>query len=188
MKMSELFKELSQSGVRFLHKNNKVDLKLPKDLDKNLKSKLIKNKIEFKYFLDNIYGISKINKRPLWNSQKSVLCSFSQQRLWFIDQLQGGSSEYNIPAALEVVGNFNLDVAEQAISDIIKRHEILRTVYLECNGEVLQKVNSSFEFKLNREDLSGYSSIEQEDKVAKLIELNRSFAFDLQNDLMIKAS
>uniref|UniRef100_UPI003D11C779 condensation domain-containing protein n=1 Tax=Gynuella sp. TaxID=2969146 RepID=UPI003D11C779 len=55
--------------------------------------------------------------------------SYAQQRLWFIDQLSGGSAHYNIPGALRVQGRFDDQVAEQALQRIVDRHEPLRTVF-----------------------------------------------------------
>ena len=60
--------------------------------------------------------IRAVTRKP----EEVVLSSFAQQRLWFIDQLQGGSPEYNMPVALEVSGDFDIEIAEQAIRRIIK--------------------------------------------------------------------
>ncbi|HHL31124.1 MAG TPA: amino acid adenylation domain-containing protein, partial [Oceanospirillales bacterium] len=49
--------------------------------------------------------------------------SFAQQRLWFIDQMDAGSAHYNIPSALHMQGNFKVDMASQAFTAIIQRHE-----------------------------------------------------------------
>ncbi|MCG8315024.1 MAG: condensation domain-containing protein, partial [Pseudomonadales bacterium] len=53
--------------------------------------------------------------------------SYAQQRLWFIDKLEGGSPKYNIPFALKLQGELNIDALQTAINDLIQRHEILRT-------------------------------------------------------------
>ena len=53
------------------------------------------------------------------NNQKLPL-SFAQQRLWFIDRMQGGSAEYNMPAAMRVSGEFNVEAAEQALKILFK--------------------------------------------------------------------
>mgnify|MGYP000521792855 CR=1 FL=1 len=83
--------------------------------------------------------IRAVTRKP----EEVVLSSFAQQRLWFIDQLQGGSPEYNMPVALEVSGDFDIEIAEQAIRRIIKRHESLRTVFAANGGDTIQiiKIN-----------------------------------------------
>ncbi len=56
--------------------------------------------------------------------------SFSQQRLWFLDQLDPGNLSYNIPAAVNIVGKLNISALEQSLNQIIHRHESLRTVFV----------------------------------------------------------
>src|SRR6266550_1856412 len=66
--------------------------------------------------------------------------SFSHQRLWFIHQLQGGSPFYNIPIALTLSGPINQTALEQALQEIIRRHESLRTVFIQRDGQTYQHV------------------------------------------------
>src|SRR5688572_7040481 len=51
--------------------------------------------------------------------------SFAQRRLWFIDQLEGGSSQYNMPTALQLAGDVDLDAIEWALGEIVRRHAVL---------------------------------------------------------------
>ncbi len=87
--------------------------------------------------------------------------SFSQQRLWFLDQLEPGSPLYNIPAVLRLKGNLNISALEQSFKEIIKRHEVLRTVFSEEKGEAVQIVSESFSFKIDQTDLKGTPEAER---------------------------
>ncbi|WP_231102277.1 AMP-binding protein, partial [Pseudoalteromonas luteoviolacea] len=60
--------------------------------------------------------------------------SFAQQRLWFIDNLQGGSPEYNMPMAFEVEGDLQLETVKAVFHTILSRHEVLRTLYVSEQG------------------------------------------------------
>ncbi len=68
--------------------------------------------------------------------------SFAQQRLWLLDKLEPGNIAYNVPIVLEIIGNLNVSALRHAISDVINRHEGLRTVFLEDEHGPYQKILS----------------------------------------------
>ncbi|MCJ8267986.1 MAG: amino acid adenylation domain-containing protein, partial [Psychrosphaera sp.] len=114
--------------------------------------------------------------------------SFAQQRLWFIDQMDGGSSQYNMPGALRFNGSLDEAIVEQAFARIIMRHEPLRTVFTNSENGVLQCIRERVDFKLNRVDLTALSSEAQELALSKAVKEDARQTFDLQNDLMLRAS
>ena len=76
------------------------------------------------------------------------LLSFSQQRLWFLDQLEPRSPLYNVPSVTRLTGALNVAALEKALRGIIARHETLRTRF-ECPGETpVQVVSPQAEFEL----------------------------------------
>ena len=69
--------------------------------------------------------------------------SFAQRRLWFINQLEDGSdAQYNVPWGLRLDGNLNMAALELAFNQIIKRHEILRTIFLSSDQGPIQVVKN----------------------------------------------
>ncbi|ARU60275.1 hypothetical protein CBW65_03750 [Tumebacillus avium] len=66
--------------------------------------------------------------------------SFAQQRLYFLNQLAPENPVYNIPLALRLRGEVRLDALEESIQEIARRHEALRTVFVERDGDVLQRI------------------------------------------------
>ncbi|MBA6257663.1 MULTISPECIES: non-ribosomal peptide synthetase [unclassified Colwellia] len=119
---------------------------------------------------------------------QAVSASFAQQRLWFIDQIQSGSSEYNIPVAIQIEGDFNVDIAEKAITRIVARHESLRTIFKEEGGQTLQFIQPDFEFNLIHHDLTQLDEKIQQEKVKNLLTEDSLKHFDLSNDLMVRAA
>ncbi|MRV71996.1 LLM class flavin-dependent oxidoreductase [Duganella sp. FT92W] len=71
---------------------------------------------------------------------KSAGCalSYSQQRLWFLDQFEQGNSAYNIPLALQLTGELDHAAVATALTSILERHESLRTCFRQVEGQVLQ--------------------------------------------------
>src|SRR5258707_14800030 len=80
--------------------------------------------------------------------------SFAQQRLWFLDQLEPGSSIYNMPTALRLSGELNITALEQSLNEVVKRHAILRTVFVTAEERPLQLVQAFKASKLTIFDLS----------------------------------
>jgi len=66
--------------------------------------------------------------------------SFGQQRIWFLDRLEPGSSAYNMPAAVQLTGRLDVDALARACAGIERRHEVLRTVFPSESGKALQVV------------------------------------------------
>jgi len=60
--------------------------------------------------------------------------SFGQMRLWWLDQLEPGGTTYTIPSLFRFRGDFNLAVFEQSLSEIVRRHEVLRTYFVNVDG------------------------------------------------------
>ncbi|MBL4661674.1 MAG: amino acid adenylation domain-containing protein, partial [Alcanivoracaceae bacterium] len=119
---------------------------------------------------------------------KQLITSFAQQRLWFIDQMDGGSAHYNMPSAMRMHGDFNVDIAQAAFTQIIQRHETLRTVFIDGEASPLQIIQQQFAFKITQTDLSQLSNTEQDKAIDYAIKQDARQSFNLSKDLMLRVS
>jgi amino acid adenylation domain-containing protein len=91
--------------------------------------------------------------RPASRDQAPPL-SFSQERLWFLDQLDPGSPVYNIPAALRLSGGLDVRALERSFQEVVRRHEALRTTFPVLDGQPVQRVAPALDLSLPEVDLS----------------------------------
>ena len=80
--------------------------------------------------------------------------SFAQERLWFIHQMEPESAGYNLPGAVRISGELDVEQLEEAFNVIVGRHENLRTVFPSEEGQARQQILEKVDFKLERFDLS----------------------------------
>jgi len=113
--------------------------------------------------------------------------SYSQQRLWFLDQLEPGSATYNVPNAMWIHGTPDIEVLQKTLTEIVSRHEVLRTVYRSDDNGPYQWVLDVEQVIIDCKDLSNLSTIEAELEAQRLATAEASRAFDLANGPIIRA-
>ena len=114
--------------------------------------------------------------------------SFAQQRLWFIDQLQPGMATYNMPIALRVRGELDPGLLACTLSEIVRRHEALRTVFGEEDGEPIQIVQAAAPVPLPVTDLSALSEEARQAEARRLVHSEVMHSFDLAGGPLIRAA
>ncbi|HEX8431068.1 MAG TPA: amino acid adenylation domain-containing protein, partial [Longimicrobium sp.] len=105
--------------------------------------------------------------------------SFAQERLWFLDRLEGGSSSYVIPLALRLSGALRRDALERALNEIVRRHESLRTTFHEVEGGPIPMVAPHEAFALVVDDLTGVDAAEREAEAKRRAAEEARRPFDL---------
>ncbi|MCB0167536.1 MAG: amino acid adenylation domain-containing protein, partial [Anaerolineae bacterium] len=113
--------------------------------------------------------------------------SFAQQRLWFLDQLEGPNPTYNLPAAFKLSGPLNIPAFSASLNTILHRHEILRTTYYEMDGEARQRIDPQAKFDLPVVDLQALPAEAQALELQRLAQTEALQPFSLSRDLMIRA-
>ncbi|CAI2797439.1 non-ribosomal peptide synthetase [Pseudomonas fluorescens group sp.] len=113
--------------------------------------------------------------------------SFSQQRLWFIEQLTPGTTLFNIPFALHLKGELNVPALNASLNDLLARHEILRTGIRSVDGVPSQHISDALEVALPFEDLSGLGATAREGAQFTALQATFEQPFDLTEPPLLRA-
>ena len=105
--------------------------------------------------------------------------SFGQERLWFLYHFEGGSATYNMPKAWRFSGVLNLTAFEQSLTEMVRRHEILRTTFTDAKGRPVQVIAPTLSFTPPVVDLRLLFQVEQKAEVQRLATQEAQLPFDL---------
>ncbi|MEO1559636.1 MAG: condensation domain-containing protein, partial [Cyanobacteria bacterium J06632_19] len=106
--------------------------------------------------------------------------SWSQERLWFLNELEGSSSTYNIPGAISINGNLDIAALSQAVSEIVRRHEVLRTSFQTKDGKAIQVIHPPMTMNLDVVDLQSYKETERYTLLKQRAQLEADTPFNLE--------
>ena len=116
--------------------------------------------------------------------QTALPLSFAQQRLWFLNELEGESAFYNLSWAVRLRGELDVEALRAALRAIIERHETLRTSFTVIEGQPFQVISDGTNLAFSVTDLSDLPDVEDEAK--KLATAEARQLFDLQTGPLIR--
>src|SRR5688572_3303094 len=117
----------------------------------------------------------------------SVPLSSGQERLWFMDRLEPNSPLYNIPTALRLTGELSESALKDALNEILRRHEALRTTFADNEGAPVQKINAATEGPFTTADVSHAANGSRDVEARRQIREFANQPFDLTRDVMLRA-
>ncbi|MCP4971709.1 MAG: amino acid adenylation domain-containing protein, partial [Arcobacter sp.] len=132
-------------------------------------------------YIKNSAKTSTLSNIEIIENREVLPLSFTQDRLWFLNQFEGESSTYNIPGLLLLEGTLNKEALNKALFTILQRHESLRTNFFVQDDISIVKVKELDEFKVDEISLEN-SSIEE----TVITTLNKPF--NLSSDLLFRAT
>jgi len=113
--------------------------------------------------------------------------SFAQERLWFLEQLGLVGTAYNIPFGLKLEGELNTLALERSFQELLRRHESLRTHFVNVDGIPAQVIDAPTLFSLPVEDLSSLSAEEKGREWKRLSGEEARRSFDLRKGPLLRA-
>jgi amino acid adenylation domain-containing protein len=129
---------------------------------------------------------SELTTIPRVERQPELPLSFAQERMWFFEQLSSGTSAFNIALGVRFTGPLNVSALEQTFSEIIRRHEGLRTVFRESNNQPVQIIQPPPRFKLPVADLSSLAPEDREREAARVAREETLRRFDLATGPIVR--
>jgi len=114
--------------------------------------------------------------------------SFAQQRLWLLDRLDPGSPLYNVPRAIRLAGALNIDALVRALTEIVRRHEALRTTFPIIDEQPVQSIAEPQPIKLRTFEFCNLQPENQEKEAAKWMRQEVLCPFDLQAEWPFRAA
>ncbi|WP_394842175.1 amino acid adenylation domain-containing protein [Pendulispora brunnea] len=112
--------------------------------------------------------------------------SFAQERLWLHGELEPESTSYNMAAAVRLDGPLDTGLVERCVTEIVRRHEVLRTTFEAVDGQPSQVIHPESAQRVPVVDLSGLAASEREPEARRLIERESRRPFDLVNGPLLR--
>ncbi|MCB0212661.1 MAG: AMP-binding protein, partial [Anaerolineae bacterium] len=185
--VEQLITTLHSRGVKLWIEEDQLRSRSPKGaITPALRDQVRDRKIEIIDFLRQAQdGVPQPSIQPVPRNGALPL-SYAQQRLWLLDQLGSGAA-YNIPLALKLDGQLDTAALKQTLTEIVRRHESLRTTFTMINDEARQVIGTSRPVSLNLIDLRHMLPEVQEAEVKRLAAEEALAPFDLSRDFMLRA-
>ena len=187
--VDQLLLELSQRKIKLWLEGDRLRYKAPKDaLTPELLSQVKEHKANIITFLKSatnststqLPDIVKIDR----NSELPL--SFAQQKFWFLHQFEPESSSNNMPVVVNITGALNVELLEHALTELVRRHEVLRTSFPSVNGKPQAKIALAERVSLPVVDLRDLPADIREEKVFRLATEEARKPFDLTSESMLR--
>lgn len=186
MSLDLFLNELRALKVTLAVDGDQLSVRAPKGvITKELGAALTERKHEILLYLKQVQGLS-AKPSNIQRADRSLppVLSFGQKRLWFLYELEGASPTYNMPLCFGLIGDFNRQYFEQALSLVIQRHETLRYRFINSSTGPTIVIHDPEAFVCEWIDLTSDHTQTPE----SLTHAIQHFSFDLARDALIKAT
>jgi len=183
MTVLELIAACKKRDIRLWAEDGNLHFDAPKNaLTGELREQVVARKPELIALLERRDAAADDDRiRPV-PREGAMPLSFSQQRMWLLEQLEDVGAAYLLPSAFRLVGDLDRDALKRALNEIVRRHEVLRSVIRDEDGKPVQVRLPETTIALTSEDLSALPEAEREAAIVRLAREEAATVFDLAVD------
>ncbi|WP_287314903.1 non-ribosomal peptide synthetase, partial [Moorena sp. SIO1G6] len=120
--------------------------------------------------------------------QQTIPLSFAQEQLWFLTQLTPSEPVYNETLSIHLGGDINIQALSNSLTELIRRHEILRTTFRVVNGQPVQEIHPPSTLTLPVVDLRFLLETERETEGLRIATEQLGTAFELARGPLLRAT
>ncbi|MFO1432623.1 MAG: amino acid adenylation domain-containing protein [Candidatus Competibacteraceae bacterium] len=187
MKIARFINHLKSLRIRLWLEGEQLSYQAPKGaLTPALRAEISEHKSEILTFLGQAQQTLDTRIQPV-ECAGDLPLSFTQERLWFLAQLEGTSANYNIPMSLRLVGPLQRAALEWSLGEIERRHEALRTTFPQVNGQARQRTGPA-DFSLALVTLDTLATEQQAAELQRLARQAAEQPFDLAKGPLWRAT
>ncbi|HVG07843.1 MAG TPA: condensation domain-containing protein [Thermoanaerobaculia bacterium] len=174
--------ELERLGVTFRPEGDRLRCSAPAGvLSPAVRAELALRKAEILSHLRAVPRIVPVAR------DRDLPLSYAQQRLWVLHRLDPESPFYNCPISLRIRGPLDLPALEASLREVVRRHETLRTRFVEGEDGPVQILSPDAGFQLALADLIALPADLREDALRQAVRQETRRPFDLSRDLLLRA-
>ncbi|MBW4505895.1 MAG: amino acid adenylation domain-containing protein [Scytonematopsis contorta HA4267-MV1] len=178
---------LNSLGVKVWIEDDQLRYRAPKGvMTSALKQELGERKTQILAFLKEAKTTKQFTSEPLIPVKRdsNLPLSFSQQRMWFLYQLDRNNPFYNESFQFRIIGTLNVVALEQSINEIIRRHEALRTTFPTVQGVPVQTISPTLSIIISIVDLPDLPEASVQHAVTKEVRQ----PFDLEKGPLLRVT
>jgi amino acid adenylation domain-containing protein len=120
--------------------------------------------------------------------QENAPVSLTQQRVWFLEQLEPGSGAYHIPLALRIRGAISQQILQACLDEIVRRHEALRTTFEQRDGQPIQRISPTQSIEIALSELPESPVQDLAVHVENFVQSETQQPFDLASGPLLRVS
>src|SRR5256885_14149729 len=120
------------------------------------------------------------------HNRSSAPLSFAQQRMWFLYQFESDKALYNIPLVMRLNGPLQIGALKDAIGEIVRRHEALRTSFTMLAGESVQMIHPPRPADVRIIDLEECAGKGEQVEIKRIVQAQAHAAFDLAHAPLVR--